>query len=101
MPTITTIIQPVATEKSSRAQEMKRYTFLVARTATKVEVKQAIEEAYGVKVATVKTMLMPKKVRMMGKKREFVKRPVLKKAIVTLKEGKTLDPNKLKEAKKK
>lgn len=101
MPNITPIIQPIVTEKSSRTQEGKRYTFLVNKKATKIDIKNAIKEIYGVEAAEVKTMILPKKVRVIGKGREITKRPVYKKAIVTLKGGKTIDPNKFKEVKKK
>lgn len=94
------ILQPISTEKSSRAQEIQRYTFLVQRTANKTEIKRAINELYGVEVAEIKTMTLPKKVRMVGKNREFLKRPVFKRAIISLKDGKTIDPNKLKDSKK-
>ncbi len=101
MPIATAIIQPLTTEKSSRAQEIKKYTFLVRKNATKNEVKSEVEALYGVKVKDVKTMLLPKKVRLVGKNRVYVKRPVTKRAIVTLKDKKTIDPNKLKDSKKK
>jgi large subunit ribosomal protein L23 len=91
----TTIIQSLQTEKSSDQQGRKQYTFMVRRNATKIEVKQAVKEIYGVEVKDVKTIVVPKKTRMLKGKYEWAKRPVFKKAIVTLKDNKTIDPNKI------
>lgn len=98
-----TIIKAITTEKSSLAQAAGRYTFLVRKSATKIDVKHAIKVIYGVDVKEVKMMLVPKKTRMLGRGRVWNKRPVYKKAVVSLKEGKTIDPSKLilKEIKKK
>lgn len=101
MPNTFPIIQPIITEKSSRIQEGKRYTFLVKRTSSKIEIKQAIKEIYGVDAETIKTMILPSKVRMVGRGRALTKRPVYKKAIVTIKGNKSIDPNKLKDGLKK
>ncbi len=90
-----TIIQSYLTEKSSEQQGRKQYAFVVKKTATKVEIKQAIKEIYGVEVKDVKTVLVPKKTRLLKGKYEWAKRPVFKKAIVTLKNDKTIDPNKI------
>jgi large subunit ribosomal protein L23 len=101
MKTYDTIIQPITTEKSSQEQARNQYTFIVAKTATKVDIKQAVKALYGVEVEGVRTMILPEKYRMIKFKHKFVKRPVTKKAIVRLKGGKTIDPNKFKESKKK
>lgn len=101
MKTYSTIIQPVMTEKSSTAQSKGQYTFLVEKTATKIDIKQAIKALYGADVETVRTMIAPKKIRMLRGKHPWVKRPVMKKAVVTIKGGKTIDPNKLKGSKDK
>jgi len=93
-----TIIQPVTTEKSSLAQSRGQYTFLVSKAATKVDVKNAVKEIFGAEVKSVKIMITPKKERLIGRGRIWTKRPVAKKAIVTLKEGKTIDPNKIAKA---
>ncbi|MEK7672523.1 MAG: 50S ribosomal protein L23 [Patescibacteria group bacterium] len=95
------IIQAITTEKSSFAQGKGKYTFMVQKTSTKIEVKQAIKELYGAEVATVRTMLTAPKKRTIKGKYEWTKRPVMKKAIVTLKGGKTIDPSKLKDSKDK
>jgi len=94
--TFTTIIKPVVTEKSSVAQENGLYTFLVSKKATKIDIKNSVEKLFGVKVESVKTLITPKKVRMIKGKHEMVKRGNLKKAIVRLEKNSTMDPNKLK-----
>ncbi len=96
-----TIIKPVITEKSSVAQTRGQYTFLVEKSATKIDIKHAIKALYGVEAEEVKTMIAPKKIRMIKGRHEWAKRPVMKKAIVTLKGKKTIDPNKLKGSKDK
>ena len=58
--------------------EIKRYTFEVPKTVNKVEIKKAVEEAFGVKVAKVNTM------NVLGKVKRIGRRPSWKKAIVTL-----------------
>jgi len=95
MSVLTAIIRNITTEKSSNAQAIKQYTFAVKRTATKIDIKKAIEEIYGVEVKNVRVMVTPKKTRLIGKGKLWTKRPVAKKAIVTLKNGKTLDPSKI------
>ena len=62
--------------------EIKKYTFEVPKTANKVEIKKAVEEVFGVKVAKVNTMNVLGKVKRMG--RNEGRRASWKKAIVTL-----------------
>ena len=100
MKVYSTIVKSVVTEKSSRAQETGKYTFLVAMTATKTEVKEAIKALFGVEVATVRTIVTPKKKRIIKGKYELIKRPNFKKALVTLKGKKSIDPNKIEFPKK-
>lgn len=95
MKTHSTIIQSYQTEKSSAQQGQKQYAFIVRKDANKVEIKQAVKDIYGVEVEDVKTMVMPKKTRLLRGRYEWAKRPVFKKAIVTLKDNKTIDPNKI------
>jgi len=76
------IKRPIVTEQSMEAVEDKKYVFEVATDANKIEIKKAVEEAFGVKVAKVNTM------NYMGKeKRQGAtsgRRPSWKKAVVTL-----------------
>ncbi|MCK9186162.1 50S ribosomal protein L23 [Candidatus Gracilibacteria bacterium] len=98
---LSTIIGPVMTEKSSRQQEAKRYVFNVQKDATKIGVKHDIKKLYGVDVAEVKMMIVPKKERLVKRGYPMIKRPMHKKAIVSIKGNKSFDPNKFKEAKPK
>lgn len=76
------IKKPIVTEKSMSQAAEKKYTFEVAKDVNKIEIKKAVEEAFGVKVKKVNTM------NVLGKfKRQGVhvgKRPDWKKAVVTL-----------------
>jgi len=94
-----TIVRPVLTEKSSMLQNMGQYSFEVSRGATKIDIKKAVKEIYGADVAKVTISILPKKTRSVGKGREITKRQLTKRAIVTLKDKKTIDPLKLKETK--
>lgn len=79
------IVRPVITERSMSGIADKKYTFEVARNANKIEIKKAIEEIFGVKVSKVNTIKLPGKWKRMGV--YTGKRPDVKKAVVTLKEG--------------
>lgn len=101
MNTLHSLVKAIVTEKSSRLQEKGQYSFEVRRSTTKIEIKKAIKEIYGAEVESVKIMIAPKKTKLVGGRREFIKRSVTKKAIVTLKGKKTIDLFKIKEAKTK
>ena len=83
------IKRPIITEKSmevltdKEGNEIKRYTFEVPKTVNKFEIKYAVEEVFGVKVAKVNTMNYTGKLKRMG--RYEGRRASWKKAIVTLK----------------
>ena len=96
-----TIVQSVSTEKSSRAQEKRKYTFIVEKTATKIDIKNAVKAIYGADVQTVRTMLVPKKTRYIKGRYLWAKRPVCKKAIITLKGEQSIDPAKIGDKKSK
>ena len=76
------IIRPIITEQSMMDMENNKYTFEVAKTSNKSEIKKAIEAIFSVKVAKVNTMNMTGKVKRQGM--NVGKRPNWKKAIVTL-----------------
>lgn len=84
-----TILTPVITEKSTIASEFNQVIFEVPLSANKVEIKDAVEELFKVKVVAVNTM------RVKGKAKRFRgiagRRKDIKKAIVTLKDGDTID----------
>ena len=77
------IIKPVVTENSMEDAQAKKYTFKVAVDANKTEVKNAVEEIFGVEVAKVNIMNVKGKVKRMG--RYVGMTAASKKAIVTLK----------------
>ena len=76
------IRKPVITERSMAATSDKKYVFEVAKTAGKIEIKKAVEEIFGVKVAKVNTIKLPGKWKRMGV--YTGKTPATKKAVVTL-----------------
>ena len=77
------IIRPIITERSMAAVADKKYVFEVAKTAGKIEIKKAVEEIFGVKVAKVNTVRMQGKAKRTGAY-PMGKRADYKKAIVTL-----------------
>ena len=85
-----TVVRPLITEKSSAAyQDRGEYTFEVHPDATKPQIRQAIEELFGVKVTNVWTSNMRGKEKRMG--RTSGRRPNWKKAIVKLKDGDSIE----------
>ena len=85
------LVKPIVTEKSMAQIEDRKYTFRVALNATKIEIKQAVEQVFkGVKVENVTTMRVLGKTKRMGAHQG--KRPDWKKAIVKLtEESKTIE----------
>ena len=77
------IRKPVITEQSMEAVADKKYVFQVAIEATKTEIKAAVEEVFGVKVAKVNTVRMQGKVKRTGAY-PAGRRSSYKKAVVTL-----------------
>jgi large subunit ribosomal protein L23 len=85
-----TIVRPIMTEKTSAAyQDRQEYTFEVAPDANKTAIRAAIEKLFGVSVTSVQTMNCRGKTRRVGQ--SIGKRANWKKAIVTLKQGDTID----------
>ena len=83
------IRRPVITEKSMAAMAENKYTFIVQINANKSQIKRAVEEVFGVKVANVQTIRTMGKTKRMGV--HVGKRADYKKAIVTLAEGSTIE----------
>ncbi len=77
------IKRPIITEQSMSFTGDKRYTFEVAKDANKIEIAEAVEEAFGVKVAKVNTLRVMGKMKRMGAQ-PAGRRPSWKKAMVTL-----------------
>ena len=82
------IIRPIVSERSFSGMEQNKYTFEVAKDANKYQIKDAVEEIFGVKVVRVNTLTVKPKTKRVryvaGKTRSW------KKAIVTLAEGDTI-----------
>ncbi len=84
------ILKPVITEKSMDGLQAGKYTFKVATDANKIEIKNAVEKLFGVKVAKVSTMNCRGRSKRVG--RHVGKTADWKKAIVTLTEdSKTIE----------
>ena len=83
------IVSPVITEKATNLTEQNKVVFRVAPKATKPQIKEAVEKLFDVKVTAVNTLVTK------GKKKIFRgmrgQRSDVKKAIVTLAEGETID----------
>ena len=83
------IVRPIVTERSYDLMEQGKYTFEVAKDANKYQIKDAVEEIFGVKVVRVNTLTVKPKTKRVryvaGKTRSW------KKAIVTLAEGDTIE----------
>ena len=84
-----TLVAPVITEKSTLASEFNQVVFKVRLEATKPEIAEAVETLFKVKVKAVNTL------RLKGKNKQFkgrsYTRSTVKKAIVTLEEGHSID----------
>ena len=85
------IISPVVSEKSYQLIESNVYTFLVHPDAAKPEIRSAVEEIFGVKVAKVNTLNRKGKSTRNRRTGKLGSRPDRKRAIVTLVEGDSID----------
>ncbi|MBF2799107.1 50S ribosomal protein L23 [Riemerella anatipestifer] len=87
------IIKPIISEKASNLSDLRGvYSFLVDTKANKIQIKQAVEEAYGVKVADVRTMIYAPKVSAKYTKRTSSwENQQIEKAMVQLVEGEFID----------
>jgi large subunit ribosomal protein L23 len=88
------LIKPIITEKMTElGEKLNRYGFIVHREANKLQVKQAVEELYGVDVRAVNTIRYSGKVKSRNTKSGLIagRTSAYKKAIVTLAEGETID----------
>ena len=84
------IIRPLMTEKMTKLTEIaNQYAFEVDRSANKIEIMRAVEQRFDVTVESVRTIVVRGKKRRMG--RFEGKRSQWKKAIVSLKEGDSID----------
>jgi large subunit ribosomal protein L23 len=83
------LVEPIVTEAATVLIEQNKYIFKVSSTATKLQIKMAIEKIYKVKVEKVNTVSIPKKFRSRGRIPGW--KSGYRKAIVTLKEGNKID----------
>ncbi len=81
---------PIITEKLDKArEELHKYSFLVDRDANKTEIRHAVEKLFKVNVTEVRTVIVRGKSKRVGK--TFGRRPNWKRAVVTLKDGQSID----------
>ncbi|MFZ2225823.1 MAG: 50S ribosomal protein L23 [Candidatus Moraniibacteriota bacterium] len=83
------IVEPIITEAATESVEANKYIFKISARSNKLQVKQAIEKIYNVKVEKVNTVSIPKKARSRG--RILGWKSGYRKAVVTLKEGNKID----------
>lgn len=84
-----TIVRPVITEKATMSSENGQVSFVVRKDATKPEIKAAVEMLFDVKVVTVNTLITKGKIKMFRGRKG--RRSDVKKAIVTLAEGQSIE----------
>jgi len=85
------LLRPVVSEKSYGLMENGVYVFVVAPDATKIEVRAAVEQTFGVRVARVNTLNRKGKRRRNRRTNTFGTRPDTKRAVVTLHAGDRID----------
>ncbi len=83
------LIRPLITEKATALMADNKYTFVVPLKANKIEIRQAVEQVFKVKVLDVNTIRVMGKMKRMGKNQG--KRPDYKKAIVKLAPGQSIE----------
>jgi large subunit ribosomal protein L23 len=88
------LVKPIITEKMTQLGEsLGHYGFVVNRNANKLQIKDAVEKMYGVTITSVRTMVMPGKMKTRNTKSGLIKgvQSAYKKAIVTVAEGEVID----------
>jgi len=85
------LLRPIVSEKSYALMDDGVYVFAVAPEATKIEVRHAVEEAFGVRVTKVNTLNRKGKRRRNRRSNTFGTRPSTKRAVVTLAQGDRID----------
>ncbi len=85
------LLKPRVTEKAYTMGANGKYVFQVASVATKLSVKRAVEEVYGVTVASVNIVTLPGKAKVFGRGQIAGKRKAVKKAYVTLNVGQSIE----------
>lgn len=85
------IRRPIITEKSINQAGLGEYTFAVDKQATKGQIKQAVEQFFGVDVKQIRTLKLKGKTKRVLKTRKKIKLSNWKKAVVRIKEGQKID----------
>lgn len=88
------LLRPIVTEKYTKlGEKLNQYGFVVERTANKIQIKKAVQDLYGVKVAEVNTLRYAGKIKSRFTKAGVIagKKNAFKKAVVTLVEGEKID----------
>lgn len=88
------LIKPIITEKAEGLSEsLNQYSFVVDKKSSKIEIKDAVQKMYDVKVASVNTAIMPAKAKNRNTRSGLIRGRVssYKKAVVTLAEGHEID----------
>lgn len=84
-----TLVEPWITEAATMAAQLNKYIFKVRKDATKDSVRRSVEDLYKVHVLSVRMISIPGKKRVRG--RIVGRKPGFKKAVVTVKEGESVD----------
>jgi large subunit ribosomal protein L23 len=94
----TVLIRPIITEKSARMAQDNQYVFAVNPDATKIDVRGAVEKLFKVKVIAVRVMNVKGKLksRGLGRSVRWIRRPDIKRAVVSLAKGQQIDLSALK-----
>ena len=88
------LLKPIVTEKmTAQGEDLNRFGFIVDKKANKIQIKEAVEEMYGVNVVAVNTMVYAGKSKSRYTRTGIIngRTKSFKKAIVTLAEGDTID----------
>lgn len=88
------LLRPIVTEKLTKlGEKLNQYGFVVERTANKIQIKKAVQDLYGVKVAEVNTLRYAGKIKSRFTKAGVIagKKNAYKKAVVTLVDGEKID----------
>jgi large subunit ribosomal protein L23 len=88
------LIKPIISEKSEiLSDDLNKYSFIVDKSANKIQIRNAVESMFGVNVASVNTIIVPSKAKSRNTKSGVLKGSVsgYKKAIVSLADGESID----------
>lgn len=88
------LVKPIISEKAERlSEDLNQYSFVVEKTANKIEIKKAVEDMYNVSVSAVNTLIMPAKNKSRYTRTGVQKgrQSSFKKAVVTLAAGEEID----------